>query len=393
MSLFNISDLTKELTPDEVETAIYQELDILGVETTVWKPGAVVRTLVSVFSVLLAYCTYIIAGIAQSGFLYYAQGGWLSLLAQYTYNLEREGASNATGNLTLTNSSATPYTLATDDLIVSNPDISKEFRNAEPVTIPANGSVTTVIVAVEEGSASSSPPHSITSLVTALAGVTCTNADAISGFDAESDDSLKKRCQQSTAALSPFGPSDAYRYAAVSAERDGQNCGVTRIRLDADGMGNIDVYCATSTGEVPGTVGDLTTDLGCVADAIQHNAVPLGITANVFSCTTLNVSVTYTVYVYDSVNLDPVSILALTDTALGDRIDRLPIGGDIITTPPGALYLDSIKSCIDNTLPEIYRVVVHTPTTDTPLTIGQVAVLASSTGSVVISPSPENNVI
>lgn len=393
MSLFNISDLTKELTPDEVETAIYQELDLLGVETTVWKPGAVVRTIVSVFSTLLAYNTFVIAGIAQSSFLFYAQSGWLTLLAQYTYNIEREGASNATGHVTLTNSSATPYTLAPNDLIVSNPTISKEFRNSGALTVPANSSVTTVIVAVEEGSGSNSAPHSITSLVTALAGVTCTNADAISGFDVESDDSLKKRCQQSTAALSPFGPSDAYRYAAVSAKRNGESCGVTRIRLDADGMGNIDVYCATSTGEVPGTVGDLTTDLGCVADAVQHNAVPLGITANVFSCTTQNVAVSYTVYVYDSVNLDTVSILALTDTALGDRIDRLPIGGDIITTPPGALYLDSIKSCIDNTLPEIYRVVVHSPTADIPLTIGQVAVLASSSGAVVISPSPENNVI
>lgn len=388
MSTFNISDLTQELTPDEVKTAIYQELDLLGVETSTWKPGAVVRTIIAVFSVLLGYCTYIISGIASSSFLAFAQGAWLTLLAQYTYNVTREGASNATGNLTLTNSSATPYSIAVDDLIVSNPTISKEFRNAEAFLIPALGSVTTVIAAVEEGSGSTSAPGSIISLVTPLAGVTCTNPDAITGFDEETDDSLKLRCQQSTAALSPFGPSDAYRYAATSATRDGESCGVTRIRLDADGAGNIDVYVATATGEVPGTVGDLSTDLGCVALAIQENAVPLGITGNVFSCTTVPVSVVYTVYVYDTVNLDSASILALTDTALGDRVNRLPIGGD-----GGFFFLDSIKSCIDNSLPEIYRIQVTSPVADIPLAINEVAILASATGTVAVTPSAENSVI
>lgn len=388
MSTFNINDLTEELTADEVKTAIYQELDLLGVETTVWKPGAVVRTIIAVFSVLLGYCTYIISGIASSSFLAFAQGSWLTLLAEYTYNVIREGASNATGNLTLTNSSATPYSIAVDDLIVSNPTISKEFRNAEAFLIPALGSVTTVIAAVEEGSGSTSAPGAINSLVTPLAGVTCTNPAALTGFDAESDDSLKLRCQQSTAALSPFGPSDAYRFAATSATREGESCGVTRIRLDADGAGNISVYVASATGEIPGAVGDLSTDLGCVALAIQQNAVPLGITANVFSCTTVNINVAYVANVYDSVNLDAVSILALTDTALGDRVNRLPIGGD-----GGFFYLDSIKSCIDNTLPEIYRIQVTSPVSDIALAINEVAVLATATGTVVVTPSAENSVI
>lgn len=393
MSLYNIDDLTEELTADEVKTAIYQQLDLLGLETTVWKPGAVVRTLIAVFSVLLSYCTYIIAGIARSGFLYYATGGWLTLLAQYTFNVEREQPSNATGNLTLTNTSGTPYTLDTDDLIVASPTTSKEYRNADPVTVPAVGQVTTVIRAVEEGSASSAAPHTITSMVTPLAGVTVTNPGVLTGLDEETDDALKKRCQQSTAALSPFGPSDAYRYAATSATRDGVSCGVTRIRLDADGAGNIDVYCATSTGVVPGTVGDLSTDLGVVADDIQRKAVPLGITANIYSCTTVDINVTYTVYCYDTINLDATSILALTDQALSDRINRVPIGGDIISSAPGKVYVESIRSCIDNTLPEIYRIQVSSPSADVSLQIGEVAVLASATGTVVITPSPENSVI
>lgn len=393
MSLFNINDLTKELTPDEVKTSIYQQLDLLGVPTTTWKPGAVVRTIIAVVSVMLAYCTYIIAGIAQSGFLAFAQGGWLDLVANYVYNVERKGATNATGNLTLTNSSGTPYLLAADDLIVSNPTISKEFRNAEAFTLPASSSLTIVIQAVEEGSGSTSAPGDIDQLVTPLAGVSCVNPAVITGLDAETDDSLKKRCQQSTAALSPFGPADAYRFAATSATRDGVSCGVTKIRLDADGAGNLDVYVASASGEIPGSVGDLNTDLGCVDLAIQQNAAPLGITANTISVTSVPVNVAYVAYVYDSVNLDAASIIALCDTALGERFDRLPVGGDIITAPPGKLYLDSIKSCIDNSLNEIYRIVVTAPVADVTLAINEVAVLASSAGSVIVTPNPENNVV
>ena len=105
------------------------------------------------------------------------------------------------------------------------------------------------------------------------------------------------------------------------------------------------------------------------------------------------VAVVYTAYCYDNINLDAVSVLGFTNTALAERINRIPIGGDTLTGPPGKLYLDSIKSCIDNSLNQIYLTQVQSPTADITLGVGDVVVLASADGTVVFTPSPENTVV
>lgn len=397
MANFELKDLTEPLTELEVKTTVYEILDQLGINTTSWKLGAVVRTIITVFSIALSYCTYLIAGIAQSGFLVYAQGAWLTLVARNVYNIERIDADQARGHATLTNTSGTPYTFDPEDLILSAPAADTEYRNTESVTVPAMGSVTFSIECIQVG-ATRAEAGQVSTLVTPLGGVTATNAVAIIGLDAETDPALRARCKASTAALSPFGPADAYRFAATSAKRpSGESCGVTRVRLIPDGQGGIQAYVATSVGEVPAGIGeDPDSDLAIVADAMQRKAAPLGITLDVESVDEVEIDIEYTAYVYDSVGLSESQIKAKIAEALASRIARLPIGGDVLpsTTFPGKLYVDAIRGAIDNTLPEhIYHVTIASPAADVSIQVNQVAVLNPPDGTIVFTEASDTSLV
>src|SRR5687767_5936032 len=104
-----IESLTTPVTKDEAKEAIYEALATVGVNTTTWKPGAVVRTLVAIVAILFAACTNLIAEIAKSGFLELTSGSWLTLVARYVYGVTRLEATFGTGTLTLINSGGGVY--------------------------------------------------------------------------------------------------------------------------------------------------------------------------------------------------------------------------------------------------------------------------------------------
>ncbi|HKU42874.1 MAG TPA: baseplate J/gp47 family protein, partial [Polyangiales bacterium] len=113
------------------------------------------------------------AQIARSGFLELAEGDWLTLVARHVYGVEREQATFAAGEVTLTNSGGGSFTLDADDLVVWNPTIKKSFRNPAGFTLGPADDITIPIVAIEAGTASTSSPGAITEIETTLLGVTC----------------------------------------------------------------------------------------------------------------------------------------------------------------------------------------------------------------------------
>jgi phage-related baseplate assembly protein len=398
MALFSLSDLTKPSTRAEVQASIYQVLAILGVNTTAWGSGAVVRTMIVGVSAILAAFSGLQAQIAQSGFLDLATGDWLTLVARYVYGVERIEATFAAGVITLANSGGGVYILDPGDIIVAKPvggpNGGKAYRNTTAFVLNGSTTLTDIpISAVEAGSPSTAAAGEVTEMVTALLNVTCTNPAALVGLDTESDAALRVRCSEKLGALSPMGPWDAYAYAARNAKRStGEPCGITRTRTLKDGFGNVTLVVASASGEVTGTIGDDTTDLGAVDEAVQLLAAPLAVTAHTESASAVSTGVTYELWAYNTSGQSNAQIAASVEAKLIAFTTAQPVGGNTLlpSDTTGYVWADAIKSAIASALsPQIFHVVVTLPAGDVALDNREVMVLGTVTPTIHQVASPE----
>jgi hypothetical protein len=389
----SLDQLTKPLTVAECKKAIYDVLAAVGVSTTGWFSGAVIRTMIAAVAIVLAAFSRLQANIAKMGFLELAEGLWLTLVARYVYGVERIEATFATGEVTLTNTGGGEYPFGVDDLVFLNPTTKKTYRNISPGTVHALETLTIAVRAVEAGSASIATPGTITQMETPLPGVTCTNAASVIGRDDELDPDLRLRCSEKLGALSPNGPADAYAFVARNAKFvDGASVGVTRLRVVRDGFGNVYVYCATDAGVLSGTVGDLTTPLGIVDEAIQTQTVPLSVTGHVASATPVAIPVIYQAWVYDTVGISVDDFATKAAQKLALFMAAQPVGGNVIGFALGKVYDEGIKGAIldagkvgtDPKQSEVFRVELITPSGDTSLQANEVPVLGGITASVFL---------
>jgi phage-related baseplate assembly protein len=384
-----LAELVTPLTKDQVQAAIYAGIAAQGTQTTTWKPGAIVRTMIYAVSVVLAAFSSLQATIANSGFLDLAERVWLTLLARYVYNVERDVGSFATGTITANNAGGGTYSGDPGDIIAVNPTTGKSYRNTEAFSI---GSMQTGVVipmqAVEIGTPSSSAAGAINTLETPLLGVTITNPAAFVGTDEETDVSLRQRCREKTGSLSPNGPRDAYLFVAKSAKRaDGSSIGVTRARAIPDGYGAIDLYLATASGAVSGTVGDLGTDLGRVDDAMQRASTPLSVELRTHSATTVTVPITYAARITDKTGKTVAEHEADVAARLAAYFPTLAIGGAIIPPDDGAVLVDGIKGEIAIALGGVLTLDVTLPAADVELTTSQVPILGLITPTITVVPT------
>jgi len=331
MAKLAIDSLLKPLTTDEAEASILAVAASLGLPITAWQKGGVARSIILILATVYAAFTAIIALAIGGGFLDYAVGGWLTLLARNVYNVERIEATFATAAqaVRLTNTGGGQYDIAPGDLTFSALIYGQKklYRNTSSGTLLSGPGQTLLldVQAVEVGAASSAVPGAIDTLETTLLGVTCTNVSAVLGQDAETDPALRIRARESLGALSPHGPKDAYRFIAKSAKRaDGSSCGVTRIAIPTPpGDGSLTVYVATSSGAVAGTVGDLTTDLGIIDADIQRLVVPEGVgPVTVISATEHGFTVAADIYVDKGAGISSALVGVVVSTALRDYFDN-----------------------------------------------------------------------
>lgn len=385
MPTLTVQQLTTPLTRQEIQASIYAVLAALGVNTTGWKSGAVVRSLVVSTSIVLAAFSTLTAQIARSGFLELSEGAWLTLVARHVYGVERITATFATGNVTLTNTAGGVYSFDAGDLIVANTVTGRTYRNAAAFTLGALSVASVTVIATEAGSASSADPHAITTITTTLIDVSVDNAIGFTGVDEESDASLRLRCAERLGALSPMGPWDAYSYAVRNATRtDGQAISVNRIRLTKDGYGNVYLYCASVDGIVT------PTDLAIAAEAVDQLATPQAVTAHVISAAAVPVDVTAAVYVYNTAGLTNLEI----DTAIRDRLKSFfaaqPVGGNVIGTDPGAVFVDAVRSAIAAAVaPHTFHVTLTAPAADVSLAVSDVAVRGTVSVTITQVAPPE----
>jgi phage-related baseplate assembly protein len=389
-STFNLDDLIEPVSRSDVQRSVYSVLSTLGVNTTSWKPGAIVRTMIVAYSAVIASLSQLQATLARSGFLDLSVGQWLTLVARYVYGVERIEATFATGEITLANSGGGVFLFDPDDLIFLNSTTGRTFRNTAAVSLGPLSTATVAVQATEVGADSTSGPGEIDTMVTVVLGVTCANNARLTGSDAEDDAALRTRCKEKLGSLSPFGPWDSYAYAVRSATRpDGTSIGVTRLRLGKDGFGSVFVTLAGVDGAIAGDPDDPDTDLGIANEAIKRNAVPEAVTAVVTSATNRSIGVTYSVWAYESKRTD-----AELEALIADAIDAFfrarPIGGDMVSGSAGKLYIAGLIAAIDEAADEIFHVVVSVPAADVTLDPDEVAVLSGTPAATITrEPAPE----
>ncbi len=122
----------------------------------------------------------------------------------------------------------------------------------------------------------------------------------------------------------------------------------------------------------------------------KPTSTPLCITPVVSNANNVSVNVTYTIWVYNSVNQNTTQIEAAILSALEKLFSNRPIGGDIIEPAGGYLYQSLIQATIENVFPnQTFRVTVSAPSGDTALGLGDVPVLGTVTPTINFVSDPQ----
>ncbi len=380
--MITLADLLQPQTREDARASLYNALEDLGVSTTGWKSGAVVRTIVACVSVALEAGLAMQNRIARAGFREYVQDrAWAVLNATQIYSYTPRTATFAAGTLTINNTAGWQFTdVQPGEMIVQASSSKKNYTNTEVFSIdPLEVGVPVAFRALESGSASSIHAGGIDTLVTNYLGLTITNASAWVGLDEESIEEINQACDDSLDSKSPAGPSGAYSAAARAALRqDGTAIGCTRFRA-TDASGVVTLYCATATGGVTGDVNDPATDLGAIAVAMQAWAAPTGITALPASATPVTVNIAYTAVFATTSGVTVAARETAIETALGVFFSSEPIGGHIIPPAAGKLFADALEGVIRAASPGCITVAVTTPAADVELTLDEVVQLGTVT--------------
>lgn len=357
----------------------------IGLPVTSWQVGDPTRSLYHVLSAKLEAFESNVSGYIKSGFLDHATGVWLKVLAEQVYGVAVPPATYAETTVVLTNASTNLYIIDAGDLTFASSVTGKTYRNTTGGTL-AVGPATTLsvtVVADEAGSASSAGAAEITRLVTALDGVTCTNATAAVGIDEQDESVTIQQCKDMQDATSPDGARGAYAYFARNPDYGGTSA-ITRVRTYGDSTaGVVTIYFAGPSG------GSSAADVALAELAIVTWCLPLCITLVAAAATNVTIAVTYELWLYKSCNKTVAEVRTAVSTALGVLFSARPIGGDVVApATAGKIYQSDILATIVKAIPKGFRASVSAPSGDTALTNGQVAVLGTVTGTIHLEDDP-----
>lgn len=399
-----LNDLITVATYNDV---LNNELNIataLGFPTTAWQPLQVDRSTLAIMAQLGANFSTTVNFLAQGAYASFAaqmvdSAGnevttWMDLRGVDQYNVTRLPATFAScpsTGFSITNASTQSYgPFAPGQLHFQQSSAlgKPTYTNSATVTISASTATPVALVADVSGLASSAGPGTITTMLTALVGCTCTNTATLTGQDAENNAHYLQRCQAKLGSLSPNGPAQAYLFVAESILDTTQpfynaalTAAITRVTtLKAPAL--VDVYIANAGGTTP--AGDLTI----VNAAIQAWVVPSGTTAIVAWATPTSVPITYTAYIPASAGVSAATLETAVSNALGLYFETIPIGG-LTDASSGILPLSGIIGTIWGAIakltPVIGGVTVSVPSGDTALGPTSVATLGTITASVVMT--------
>lgn len=369
MSL-SLDELISTQTSDEIKAGIYSTLETEGIATTSWQSGSPLRTIIALVSELFGITGSLVVLGIKLGFLDFAEGDWLRLLATSMYDVTPIEATFASTDVTIDNGGGGLYIFDPGDVVFKNSTTGKTYTNAGAFTVnPLETGVVTNVRALEIGTDSNAAPGQIDSFVTTFLGLTVTNAFSAVAVDAESDVALRQRCRDSLGALSPNGPRSAYDYVAKTPELNG---GVTITRtkiLTPPGDGTLTLVIAGPAGAVSGG------DVALVQDGIDNHATPETVTVTVESADSLALTIVTDVYVSTSANMVDSEWQDLIKAKLLGYVPTIPIGGIELTPGVGQILWRAIIGQIEDASAFVFHATL-TPETDLSVTLIQVATLA-----------------
>jgi phage-related baseplate assembly protein len=360
------------MTPIPVETFVQQSLDVavdVGLPVTAWQELSTARELIYIDSTSCAVLSAAQIPAVKGGLLDYAEAGWLTLLAEQVYDVDRILASAATGTMVLTNSGDSPHTIAAGDIRVLNEDSESTYTNTSGGTLSIGGTLALEFRADVDGTASDVTSASGLSMITTLDGVAVSYGSDMLGQDDELDPALRQRCRDALGRASPNGPAAAYDYFSKSSLRpDGTNVGVTRTRR-IESNGTVRVYVADADGVITGG------DVAYIQSTVDLNCVPTGFTAIIESAATLAVPLSIALTRAPGTTDEQAEVESRVTAAIAEYFSTIPVGGDDAASFRG-IYISTLITIIRVAAgPGVVNAVVTLPAADVALAVNQVPII------------------
>ncbi len=386
MATPSLASLLVQQTKEQIYNFALGIATALGLPVTTWQAGDPTRSLYHVESEALETWEGIIVKYIAAGFLDWATGIWLKILAYQVYGVVVPEATFATTDVVLTNGGGGYYpNIQAGALVFKNSTTGKTYRNTTGGTLQSGPgtTLTVTVIAEEAGSDSSASATEIEDMVTTLRGVTCSNALAAVGVDEQDAAVTRQQCRDRLGRLSPNGSKGAYVDVARDSELTGTNSITDARSYRSSDVGDVTTYLRGPSGAVA------EADRALVELAILANCTPLCVTPTVLSVANVVVAVSYELWVYKRCGKTSAEIEEDVESALEAMFAARPIGGDIIApATTGNLYQSLIESTIRTAVPEVFRVSVTAPAGDTALTNGQVAAMGTVTPTIHIEVDP-----
>lgn len=325
-----VESLIQPMTPDIVFQTIVNALVAMGIRADLWPKRGVLRSCMMVVATIISSGINDRIAATKAGWLPTAVGAWLTWLALYMYGVIRAAASFATGPLTLSNGGGGSYPFAPFTATFQNPTTGVTYQNVTAIALsPGPGTSQTVTVQASIiGSPGNSAPGTVTKLVTAMLGVTCTNAAPVLGSDAQQDSDLQLECWNSIAANSAYGPRQSFGYAIQNAINPVSDLpvNINRYLLSLGShLGTVNVVLASPSGAAS------TDDVTGVQTQIEEIARPQNVQATAQSATAVSyvgaAAGVVTVWVTKTPGLAAATVMAAIEAALDDFFANYPIGG------------------------------------------------------------------
>jgi uncharacterized phage protein gp47/JayE len=364
-----LAELTTPTTEDAEFASLLAVFAARNFPVTTWRDGDVAYTLARADAKALAEFTTLRQAIAAGTLLRSALdlglSDWLTLRAAEGFNVTRNAAVATKGTVHLVAAAdAGPYTITPGQLrFASTGGLRFQSANTANVTLAKGGTLDVAVQAESPGAAYNVANGTIATMLTPLAGVTCSNPDAgsgtwitTSGVDQESDASLVSRCEARWPESGFGSPGASYDLWARTADPT-----ITRTKVAASGTvaGQVDVFVAGVAGPV---------GAGAVTNAQDYITprAPLGIVPVVSNVTATALSITATLY-------GKAQYQAAATAAATSAIQALVAATAIEGTVYGAAKIEALMS------PEgVENAVISVGGGDTVLTAGHVATLTLS---------------
>lgn len=330
--MLSFKQLTTALTSKQGIDLTLEWLQAFGFQTTGWQNGRIQKTLVTVIGTLVADFSEVVRFMTLFGYNETATGDAMEEFSKSRFGNTKEKAVKTAGPMRLTSTSSVPYTIVPGQLLATTAD-GIEFRNTTGGVLAAGSTASPSSLVLQwearlAGDKGNVGNSEVSKLVTALAGVTISNAEAnpwytTTGKDEESDANIRLRNLTQWARLTVELVEESYINIALSN-------GARKVKVDATnprGAGTLDVYCASETSEFKTPEAEAMQLVFSQAAFQTDAAWPPASDSRVYVKKPTAQPLGITATLYHDPNVDESEITDRAEQALEDFLRLTPIGG------------------------------------------------------------------